>query len=421
MLEELRQNLYAVIKDTEFEACSYFAGGCVRDELLGRQTNDIDITVELPDGGIRLAEFLYKQGLTSKPEIYKQFGTALIFWHKLKLELVMTRKESYRAKSRKPEVAFGTLLEDVLRRDFTINALLMRISDGEILDLSGNGVNDLKTKYIRATSEPEVLFKEDPLRIMRAIRFAVTLDFVVESATLSNLKEMAAELKHISRERIAEEFTKIISCTMFAKGLQLLQETGIMQVILPGMKIPTAIMTLPMQNYTNEAKLESLSLLGRYALLFWLHNDPTKYLEILKLPKKEIESVNRLTEFCKTIRNQQKDTPLFSVAQLRRKAYWYRDILDLIIELLPLTSMFQQPEESSPAYDLELCDKLRQEAALLDTKRFSLTGDDLIRTFCSENGSWVGEMLTQAREYWFEHPDADKTELLKYLKKLYLN
>jgi len=419
MLQEIRKLLHAAIQGTEFERYTYFAGGCVRDELIGRKTSDLDITVELPDGGIRLAEFLHKQGLCSTPVIYKQFGTALIFWKDYKIELVMTRRESYRSRSRKPEVVCGTLLEDVLRRDFTVNSLLMRVADGAILDLSGKGINDIEAKLIRATSDPDILFKEDPLRLLRAVRFASSLDFSIEKITLSVLAKMAPMLKHISKERKAEEFLKIMSSPQFLSGLQLLNKTGIIKEILPKLIIPSQLVNGQIENVTDFPGILVLSLLGRCALLLWRHEDPTPLLDMLKLSQKDIGKVCRLIDCCKSIRHLQAENPVLSTVQIRKKAFWYRDILDEIVVLFPLTGMFQKTNDLNLKNDEELCNKLKQEAVLLDANRFSLTGDDLMRTFCSENGSWVGEMLLRGREYWFAHPDADKKELLEYLTELY--
>jgi tRNA nucleotidyltransferase/poly(A) polymerase len=421
MLKEIRNKLHEALKGTEFEHKTYFAGGFVRDELLGTQTKDIDITVELPEGGIRLAEYLHKQGLTTKPLIYKQFGTALIIWKDYRLELVMTRKESYRSRSRKPEVEFGNLREDVLRRDFTVNSLLMRVSDWEILDLSGNGLNDLKAKLIRATSDPVVMFKEDPLRILRAARFATTLCFTIEKQTLSTLKKMAPELKHISRERIAEEFLKIMHCDNFTEGLQLLVKTGIKQAILPTLRIPKQLMPTSSKAGADiglnlmHSKINSLDLDEKLALLLWKHADPVPILKSLKLSTKDIGTIKRLLDICKAIRFLQKGNPDLTTIQLRSIAFWYSDLLEQIVGLLPITGMFIKADTYNSEKDLKLGKKLLKEADLLASKRFSLTGDDLIRTFCSEKGAWVGAMLIQAREYWFEHPDADKKELLDYL------
>jgi tRNA nucleotidyltransferase/poly(A) polymerase len=425
MLQEIRKLLHDAIRGTDFEDKTYFAGGCVRDELLGRQTSDLDITVELQDGGIRLADFLHKQGLCSKPVIYKQFGTALIFWNDYKIELVMTRRESYRSRSRKPEVAFGTLLEDVLRRDFTINSLLMRVTDGKILDLSGKGQIDLKAKLIRATSDPEVLFKEDPLRILRAVRFATTLDFSIEKNTLCTLKRMVSVLKQISKERIAEEFLKIMSNPDFPQGLRLLKKTGIMRVILPNLRVSSGIIRSqhPPDIHLGSTWGEPTRMPGgcrvKLALLLWRQKDPTTFLKLLKLSQKEIEKVKRLTVFCKTLRYLQRSNTVLNSVQLRRMVYLDNDILPEIVILFPLTGALQNRDKSYWKNDVELCKRLSHESALLESKRFSLTGDDLMRTFCSENGSWVGEMLLRGREYWFAHPDADKKELMEYLAEHY--
>ncbi|MDD2331934.1 MAG: CCA tRNA nucleotidyltransferase, partial [Candidatus Cloacimonetes bacterium] len=176
-----------LIQDTEFAGRSYFAGGCVRDFILGRDTEDFDICVELPEGGIRLANYLAKKLKTRPPVVYAQFGTAMLKYGRHKLEFVMTRQESYRPYSRNPRVSFGSLEQDIQRRDFTINAMLLNISSGLLVDLGQRGQKDIQEGIIRCVANPDRTFREDPLRILRAIRFAHTLDFEIESATEHSL------------------------------------------------------------------------------------------------------------------------------------------------------------------------------------------------------------------------------------------
>jgi poly(A) polymerase len=226
-LYELRYILKSAIAGTPFEHITYFAGGCVRDSLLKRETTDFDLAVELEEGGIRLAEHLYQQGISSNPVFYQQFGTALIYLDNHKIELVMTRSESYQPHSRYPQVRFATVLEDTLRRDFTINAMYLRVSDGEILDLSGKGKDDLDNKIIRATGNPQVVFREDPLRILRAIRFAVTLDFMIEPDTLQGIKDSTACLADLSAKAVDTEYRKIFSPLNSAKALELFRKLSL--------------------------------------------------------------------------------------------------------------------------------------------------------------------------------------------------
>ncbi len=195
------------IKGTSFENNSYIAGGFVRDLVMGKKSNDLDIVVALENGGEKLAEFLFEKGASSKPVIFERFGTALAIINGHKVEFVMTRKESYRARSRKPDVQIGTLKQDVFRRDFTINSLLMNISNNEILDITEKGFADIKNRIIRSSSEPSIIFAEDPLRMLRAVRFSVELNFNIESETVKGIKFNVDKLEDISWERKRDELS----------------------------------------------------------------------------------------------------------------------------------------------------------------------------------------------------------------------
>lgn len=420
MTEAIRRQLAKVLLGTEFEGKAYFAGGCVRDQILGRETNDIDITVELPDGGIRLAEFLHRQKISSQPVIYKQFGTALVQIGKHKVELVMTRRESYRSRSRKPEVEFGSLQEDVLRRDFTVNSLLQRISDGQIIDLSGKGRSDLSKRLIRATSRPEIIFAEDPLRLLRAVRFAVELDFEIEPVTLDFIKNHAAELQHISKERITDEFVRIIQHPEFLKGIDLLCKTSLMQAILPDLKIADRFKAPPGINKRNKRStllkkaLISLSLKGRIALLLYSSRQPEIQLKQLKLAQTEKKQILALIEFCRQIRTSVSGNRMRSSAWFLKTAYALGELVDECVRLYPLLGVFHGRNQTL-RHDLEISRQIRIAEFKLAGCRFNLTGEDLIRTFCI-TGAEIGAMLDCARKYWFKHPQASKANLLLYLK-----
>lgn len=211
-LMEWRVLLDKLINDSDFAHKSYFAGGCVRDFLLNPDssiTSDIDICVEIFEGGIALAKYLQNYLPESDIIIHQSFGTASLRYKNYKLEFVATRKEKYYPGSRYPQVQFGNLLDDVLRRDFTINALLMSITTGEILDLSCKGLSDLKQGIIRTVQDPDKSFSEDPLRMLRALQFALRFNFQIEDKTLKAMQKNTPALKILSKRAIQEELNKI--------------------------------------------------------------------------------------------------------------------------------------------------------------------------------------------------------------------
>ncbi len=307
-IHQLRIAIAEAIADTRFATTAYFAGGCVRDLLIHRQTMDYDITVEVPEGGIKLAAFLHKALSTSEPVTWPRFGTASLIYQGCKIELVMTRKEEYKPGNRNPKVSFASLEEDVSRRDFTINALLLGISGGTLLDLSKRGLRDLHDGIIRTVGKPEAVFREDPLRMLRAIRFATVLDFKIEPETWNALKNNAALVQTLSPDRISSEFA--------------------------GIMIPS-----PTPHLRNRSESEGTAVARGFELL--------------------LES----------------------------------GIMEFI-----------QPEH-------------QQKLEILSAKRFNLTPQELIGYFGNLDNFRLGNMMKSAKEYWFEHPEATNSAMLRHLKE----
>lgn len=211
----------------------YAVGGYVRDHLLGKRVTDIDFVVV--GDGPRFARALARKLGTQKTSVYPKFGTALVEYAHYKLEFVGAREESYRGDSRKPEVQPADLQTDLARRDFTINALAVGLNKhnlGEIID-PFHGRRDLKNKIIRTPRDPRVTFKDDPLRIMRAIRFATQLQFKIAPDTLAAIRDMAGRLEIISQERITEELLKILGAPIPSIGFRLMEETGVLNIVFP--------------------------------------------------------------------------------------------------------------------------------------------------------------------------------------------
>ena len=214
---------------------SYVIGGFVRDFLLKRgEAKDIDIVTV--GSGIDLA-LKVSELLPNKPkvQIFKTYGTAMLRYKEVEIEFVGARKESYAEESRNPEVSEGSLQDDQNRRDFTINALAISLNDatfGELLD-PFNGINDLNSKLIRTPLNPDVTYSDDPLRMMRAIRFATQLNFNIEEASLEAISKNSDRLKIITRERIIDELNKILSSPKPSIGFLLLEKTNLLKQILP--------------------------------------------------------------------------------------------------------------------------------------------------------------------------------------------
>ena len=220
----------------EQNVAAYVVGGYVRDRLLARESKDLDV-VCIGDG-IALAEKLASK-LTPLPHIavYRRFGTAMIKHKDIEIEFVGARKESYSADSRKPAVENGTLEDDQNRRDFTINAMAVSLNEedyGKIID-PFNGFYDLENKIIKTPLDPDKTFGDDPLRMMRAIRFATQLDFEIEISTYKSISKNKNRINIVSKERITTELEKIIASDRPGKGFNYLYDTGLLHIIFPEM------------------------------------------------------------------------------------------------------------------------------------------------------------------------------------------
>jgi len=214
----------------------YLIGGFVRDKIIGRNTKDADI-VCLGDG-IELAH-AYANEISPKPIVayFKNFGTAQIKLDEFEIEFVGARKESYQQESRKPQVEQGTLADDQNRRDFTINALAVGLNKaqfGQLLD-PFNGIQAIEDKRIQTPLEPVQTFSDDPLRMLRAIRFAAQLNFVIEENTFKAIGENVHRMKIVSQERITDELNKIMLCSKPSIGWDLLYKSGLLKLIFPQM------------------------------------------------------------------------------------------------------------------------------------------------------------------------------------------
>ncbi len=218
-------------QDKNFEV--FIVGGFVRDLIIKRERNDIDFLV-VGDGEAFAKSFSEKLGI-KKIDVFRNFGTAHFRYGDFDLEFVSARKESYKRESRKPEVTAATFEEDISRRDFTINTMALSISRkdfGNLIDRF-NGYEDIKNKIIRTPLDPLKTFDDDPLRILRAFRFASQLKFKVDNLINEAAGEMKGRLKIVSQERITDEFLKILASPRPSVGLKLLFNSGVMEIIFP--------------------------------------------------------------------------------------------------------------------------------------------------------------------------------------------
>ena len=230
------------LKGSIFEGKVYYVGGCVRDLILGRQVKDIDIVVEMENGGLMLSNYIAvkdKSWTTNNPVVFESYGTAKVklrsdpSFEGMELECVQTRKEQYHKESRNPDTVYGTVKEDAKRRDLTINAMYYNITDETVYDFNGTGLEDLSNMVLRTPCDPDITFNDDPLRILRVIRFSSRLGWGISKDTWLGMVKNAHRISIISQERITDEITKILQTNKPSVGIRKLLYCGMLHRVMP--------------------------------------------------------------------------------------------------------------------------------------------------------------------------------------------
>lgn len=227
-----------LIEGTQWENHLFVVGGACRDMVMGRPIHDMDLTVDLPLGSVKFAKWLKTRKLViGSPTIFEKYSTARLrlkaFPHD-EIEIVQTRSDSYGAhNSHDPALAFGTLTDDCTRRDLTINSLYYDISNEELLDLCGQSRQDIADHIIRTPSSPEHTFSDDPLRMLRCVRFAADLGWEIAPEAWEEICRRPADIRQASIERIRNEFDKALACANPRRALELMKDSGLLQVVIP--------------------------------------------------------------------------------------------------------------------------------------------------------------------------------------------
>lgn len=445
----------------------YLVGGCVRDEIMGLPVKDIDIMVDLPDGGIRFAETMVKKypNICKNLVLFPRFGTSKFtitvsinnIDESVDIECVMPRSEFYEDKSRKPiGVYYTSLKEDAIRRDFTVNALYKDILTNDIVDPTGFGIKDIKTMTLRCTNEPEFIFKEDPLRMMRAIRFICCKGFDPKYNIIESLNNCSSYLKNISFERINDEFSKIICSDNVDKGIRCLIDTKLMQYI-----IPELMKCYKFEHYSiyhdknvldhiiNTVKLSKPILTHRLAALFhdigkpyiyqdYIENDILvkrtfhghieKSAEIAQICLARLKYSNDIIdEVCFAIKHHNilkdfKDDsgdlkiPDKTVRKIHRKIFNYYDI---VLDLIDADNKSHVLRYSSTQQIEQFKNKVESLNIKNEKRVLLVDGYDIMDAFNIKPCLAVKVLLQMAEEFVDTYPEATKQEIIDYLKRNY--
>ena len=447
--------LQQIIEATPFEGVVYICGGAVRDEIMGHPIKDIDLCVELENGGIDFANWFYKRELlTHEPIVYPTYGTAMFCLKEfpdIELEVVQTRKEQYKNKnSRNPEVVFGSIEEDCKRRDLTINSLYYDISRNVYLDLTNKGYHDIENHIIRTTNESDIIFEQDSLRILRVCRFSSRYGWEIEENTFEGMKRNVNRLSIITKERIQDEFNKMLVCDNPVMALNLIKEIGAMKYIIPELEETYGLKqnkyhfgdvwehTLKVvENTRNGLVLRMAALLHDIGKIktrtvdengnvhFYRHEIVSSemcdtILRRLKYPNDFIKTVQILVKNHMRTKNWGNDCNHMKDKTLRKMQYELGDNMTKCLELIDADNKAHAPEYCMPNQVENIVKRLKQfkeEGTSMENYKLLVNGNDVMKVLGIEPCARVKECLNWLLKFAFNNPKISREELLKKIKQ----
>ncbi|MDR2427126.1 MAG: CCA tRNA nucleotidyltransferase [Endomicrobium sp.] len=436
-------------KKNEFE--TYAVGGFVRDLFLNRQPKDLDIMVEDKKdednafAGIEFSKILAKKYDLMCPVVFERFGTSKLFIDGEEVEFIMPRKEYYDKNSRNPDTKIGSLQQDALRRDFTVNALFLRLSDMQILDLTTKGVQDIKEKIIRVTDpyNAELIFAQDPLRILRAIRQKLQLGFEIEEITFKAMQSSSSRISIVAAERIRDEINKILIEDSPSSAFCIMKEIGLLSEIFPeierldGLKQPLKYHdsdvlehTYKVLDKTNADLILRMSALlhdcGKFSVFksdgekisFHGHESYGAEIaaEILKRLHYPKEFSARVVNIIKNHMYPKHYTPQWKDGAIRRFAKVCGEEIDYVIEL----SQADFGRENARVKIFEFIERINilKKKNLLYPRVELLNGKDLMEYFGLTQGEWIKKAKEYIMSAQLDNPQMTKDEAFILVKEM---
>ncbi len=450
-----------IIRGTEWDNKVFIAGGYVRDYIMGKDPKDLDLMINKQNGGIEFAEWLtrkvgnYKNG--SNPVIFPRFGTAKFNLNGIThngmdlsgtdIEAVMPRSEKYVPGSRKPEVGFASLQGDAERRDLTTNSLFKNISTGEILDLTGKGMDDIKKGIVRTPMEPSKTFTDDPLRMLRVVRFYAKYNWSIPKYIVKALKDNSEQLKNISDERIQDELNKMLMTSNPDKAVKLLKITNLLQYVIPELK--QAIKMTQNHHHSMDVFNHTLDVLKKtkpvlVQRLMGLFHDigkvatrsvtPTgvhfyehehvgaemaeKIMKRLKYPTELIQAVKVGVENHMRLKHGGDTAINLSDKTLRKFVADVGDQLENILSLIHADNIAHSESSSMPNQIDFVKTRLKSLETTTAKPKLPITGFDLQKELGLKPGPIFTEILKAITEAWFENPNITKNEALDIARNL---
>lgn len=457
--EQICKHINSLINGTEFDGKVYICGGAVRDKLMRHEIKDIDMCVELPNGGINLANWLYTHDmLHQKPITYPTYGTAMFKlkeYPNIEIEVVQTRKEQYKDKnSRNPDVVFGTLKEDCFRRDLTINSLYFNIKTEEYIDLTKRGFNDITNKIIRTTSDPDIIFEDDALRILRVIRFASRYGWNIDNNTYAGMIRKVERLSVITKERIQDEFNKMITCNNPVIALRYIKDIGAMKYIIPELedtfclkqnkyhfgtvwehtlsvveKTPNDIELRMSALLHDIGKIHTYSIDEKNNIHFYKHELMSEtmcddILRRLKYSNSFIRNVKILVKNHMRTKQWGDDCSHMKKQSLRRMEYELGEMMDKCLILIDADNKSHAIEYCMPNQVNIIEENLnimKKNGESMQNYILPVNGDDIMQVLHISPGKQIAKYLKWLMKFAFNNPQITKEELLNILLKQYKN
>lgn len=448
------------IKNTEWDNKVLLVGGAVRDEIMGLKPKDLDFVINGDlnagiDFSIWLAKKLNIFKQDSNPVVYPRFGTSKLSLKNnnlnlpdLELEFVAPRQEKYTPGDRKPDVTGGDLTDEVYRRDLTINSLLKNISNDKIIDITGNGINDIKKGIIRTTSNPDIIYSDDALRMMRTIRFSVKYGFEILPEVIDGIKKNSHLINTISSERISDELSKILISKDPSRGIQLLKDTGLLRHIMEefndaiGMtqnahhkddvfghtlnvlkNTPPELKTRLMALFHDIGKTVTKSVTNDGSVHFYGHEKEgqeiaRKIMTRLKYPNELINTVVSGIGSHMMLKHGGDDATKISDKSLRKFTSQVGDNLNHILDLIHADNISHADESSMPNQINNIKKRLEVLKNQLnkENSKIPINGKDLLDLGLKPSPLFK-DILSAVEDAWYENPNLTKDEAMSIVKK----
>lgn len=416
---EVLTSLKKIIINTEWEGHLFSVGGACRDFLMGYPIKDIDLVVDLPNGGIEFANWLCQNHyLVYEPVTYPTYGTAmfkLLEFPDLELEIVETRKEQYKDKeSRNPDVVYGSLEEDCKRRDLTINALYYDITNEKIIDLVG-GQDDIKNHVIQTPSDPDIVFFDDGLRLLRVCRFQGRYGWEASTNTVLGIKRNAKRLKTITQERITDEITKSLMTARYPSiPFNLWHFYGLMDVILPELCGVSDDYFSGIERHLNRIQGEFGNNVIPELYFAAIFKDNLHVLKRMKLSNEFIRLTEKIADSLNWVNCYICDK------NVRKFGIIFGEHTDICIGFI---TAYIEAYHTDAEHHLWLKDftnkvkELREDGTMFDhTTVLPIDGNDIMKVFNLKPSKTVKLLLDQAWDFYYNNPKVSKEDLVYYLQ-----